>query len=357
MKISLNKQEYSRCAEILNAKEQNISAADIYIEYLTEHYNDISYAKNENDFYKKFLNCLDIEENDEEYRQINQVCRINKIEKLDQNNYVNDEYYKIISRLNGKAGDCYFANLKYLPFEGFVYNELEIDENTFAEHTPIGYFDKEFVYPALIQNDTIWMSIIPHEIETMKEPIKNAKGHVLVLGLGLGYYLFHILNKKEVLSVDVIEFDKKVINLFNQYLLNKFPHQEKINIIHADGIEYLKNNKKKYDYVFSDIWHNVGDGEMLYLKIKALEKFYPTTQFDYWIERSILAMLRRQTLTVFSEILDGAKESDYLKAQNENDEIINKIYFYLKSTEIASFDALHDILTESSLKEMAKHLF
>ena len=357
MKISLNKQEYSRCAEILNAKEQNISAADIYIEYLTQHYNDISYAKDENDFYKKFLNCLDIEEDDEEYRQINQVCRINKIDRLDQNNYVNDEYYKIISRLKGKAGDCYFANLKYLPFEGFVYNELEIDENTFAEHTPIGYFDKEFVYPALIQNDTIWMSIIPHEIETMKEPIKNAKGHVLVLGLGLGYYLFHILNKKEVLSIDVIEFDKKVINLFNQYLLNKFPHQEKINIIHADGIEYLKNNKKKYDYVFSDIWHNVGDGEMLYLRIKALEKLYPNTQFDYWIERSILAMLRRQTLTVFSEILDGSKESDYLKAQNENDEIINKIYFYLKSTEIASFDALHEILTESSLKEMAKHLF
>jgi len=356
MKISLNKQEYSRCAEILNAKEQNISAADLYIEFLTEHYNDIKFAKDEKDYYKRFLKALEIEEDDDEFAQINKVCNVSSIQKLNKSKYENDPYYKTIKNISGKEDDWYFTTLKYEPFEGFVYNELEIGEPNYAEHTPIGYFDSSFSYPAVIEKDTIWMSIIPHEIETMREPISKAKGHVLVLGLGLGYYIFNILSKKEVISVDVVELDKRIISLFNKYLINKFPHIEKLNIIHMDGIKYLKDSKKHYDYVFSDIWHNVGDGEYLYLQIKALEKLHESTTFDYWIERSILSMLRRQVLTVFSETLEGYTENDYLKANNQNDEIINKIYFYLKSTEINSFDALHDLLSESSLEEMAKHL-
>lgn len=357
MKISLNHEEYLKYAEILNAKEQNISAADLYIEYLTEHYNDIHNAKDENDFYKRFLECLDIKENDKEYLEINSICNIAKIDRLDVNTYKNDVYYKAIKNITAKESNWQFITLKYEPFEGFVWNELEIDKFTYAEHTPIGYFEQEFTYPAVLEGDTIWMSIIPHEIETMKEPIKNAKGRVLVLGLGLGYYLFHILNKKDVVSIDVIENDKRIISLFNKYLINLFPHVEKLNIIFDDGIEYLKKTNKQYDYIFSDIWHNVGDGEILYLKIKSLEKRFPTAKFDYWIERSILSMLRRQVLTVFSEQLEGYKEEDYLKARNENDEIINRLYFYLKSTEIDSFDALHDLISEESLKEIAKHLF
>lgn len=357
MKISLNYKENASCAEILNAKEQNISAADLYIEYLTEHFNDIKFAKDEFDFYKKFLNCLDIQENDKEFSEINKICNVSKIDKLNASKYENDPYYKLIKGINAKEDNWLFTTLRYEAFEGFVWNELEIDKSNYAEHTPIGYFESSFSYPAVLEGDTIWMSIIPHEIETMKEPINNAFGHVLVLGLGLGYYLFHILNKKEVKSVDVIEKDKRIISLFNKYLINKFPHLEKINIIHDDALNYLKNNKKKYDYVFSDIWHNVGDGEILYLKIKSFENKYKDTKFDYWIERSIISMLRRQVLTIFSEQLEGYKEKDYLKARNENDEIINRLYFYLKSTEIDSFDALRDLISEESLKEIAKHLF
>lgn len=357
MKIDLNKQEYSRCAEILDVKEYNIDAANIYIEYLTEHYNDINFAKDEKDFYEKFLRCLNIDKNQKEFVAINDVCHLSKINKLDKSIYEKDEYYQKIRNLRAREDDWQLITLKYEPFEGFVWNELDIDSNNYAEHTPLGYFDKEFIYPAIIQDETIWMSIIPHEIETMKEPIKNAKGNVLVLGLGLGYYLYHISQKKDVKSIDVVELDKRTISIFNKYLINLFPHKEKINIIHDDGIKYLDKCSEHYDYVFVDIWHNVGDGEMFYLKIKPFENRFKNTKFDYWIERSLLSMLRRQTLTVFSEYFEGLKEKDYLKAKNDNDEIINRIYFYLKSTEISSFDALHNLLSEQSLKEIAKHLF
>lgn len=357
MKISLNKQEYSRCAEFLDAKEHNICAAEIYIEYLNEHYNDITFAKDNNDYLNRFLSCLEIDKNDEEFLAINKSCLITKIDELNPLEFENDSYYKLINEIDVQNDNCRLLKLKYEPFEAFVYDELDTDEKCYAEHTPLGYFKKSFIYPAIIQNDTIWMSIIPHEIKTMAESIKNAKGRVLVLGLGLGYYLFHILSKKEVISVDVIELDKRIIDLFNANLLKYFPHQEKINIIHTDAFDYLNKCQNKYDYVFADIWHNVGDGEMLYLKIKPFENKFKDTQFDYWIERSIIAMIRRQILTVFSEQLEGYKEEDYLKAKNDNDEIINRIYFYLKDTEISSFDALHNILSEPFIKEMAKHLF
>lgn len=357
MKINLSKKEYKKCQKLLSIKEDNICAAEIYNEYLLNCYNSISFAKDENDFYHQFLKAISCEENNEEIKRIDSTCNIQKIKKLDPLEYSSDSYYQTFKNIDKEIGDSRLTTLFYKPFEGFVYDELIIDESFFSEHTPLGYFEKEFPYPALVKDETIWMSVIPHEINTMKQPICNAFGNVLVMGLGLGYYLFHILEKEEVKSVDVIECDEQVIDLFNTCLIDKFPNKDKIKIIKDNAISYLNNTNRKYDYVFVDIWHNVADGEILYLKLKPFEKKFPKTRFDYWIETSILAMLRRQTLTVFSEYFEGLKEEDYLKARNINDEIINKIYFYHKDTSINSFEDLKEILKDDSLKKMASSLF
>ncbi|MCF0118124.1 MAG: hypothetical protein HUJ61_08825, partial [Bacilli bacterium] len=42
MKIKLNELEEQLARNFLEAKESNICAAEIYIEYLNEHYNDIT---------------------------------------------------------------------------------------------------------------------------------------------------------------------------------------------------------------------------------------------------------------------------------------------------------------------------
>ena len=49
----------------------------------------------------------------------------------------------------------------------------------------------------------------------------------------------------------------------------------------------------------------------------------------YWIERSILCMLRRQMLTIFEEQLEGFSEKDYY------DNII--IFFHLSPFRFNSF--------------------
>lgn len=364
MIIKLNEKELNKCKKLLDVKEKNISAAEIYIDYLNNHYNDIKkididtlnkkYNPNVS-FYKSFLKKLDIDENDPEYLLIEKNCKINEITCLNVDVFNKNKFYKQMGQIKGKLDDWQFVTLKYKPFEGFVSNELEIDDEYFAEHTPLSYFESEFPYLAVIQGDQIWMSVIPHEINTMIMPIENANGKVLILGLGLGYYLFNILEKNDVISVDIVEKDPRIVELFNKFLLSKMPHLEKIKIIIGDGIEYLKNCPH-YDYVFTDIYHNVGDGEMLYLKVKDKEVLHPNTKFDYWIETSILAMLRRQTLTVFEEAIQGYTEEDYKKFVNENDQIINAIYYLTKNITIDSFDKLHTLLTEDSLKKMAKQI-
>ena len=96
---------------------------------------------------------------------------------------------------------------------------------------------------------------------------------------------------------------------------------------------------------------------MLYLKVKQYEDLQSKTKFSYWIEKSILAMLRRQTLTVFEENLDGYTAEDYKKYSNENDQIINAIYALTKSVTIDSFETLYKILTDESLKDLAKNIY
>ena len=351
MIFELTKTELDKCKKLLEVKELNIEAAEFYNDYLTYNFREISNANSESEWFKKF--------NDIEKVNNNNIsnCKMNQISKLEIETFLNDPYCRKIGQIKASEGDWKFSTYSYAPFEGFVSDELVIDPTTYAEHTPISYFEREFPFFAVTQKDEIWMSIIPHEINTMKKPIENAHGNVLVLGLGLGYYVFNIVSKRNVASVTVVENDRKIINLFIKYLLPKFPNKEKIEIVYGDAINFVKDSPRKYDYVFADIWHNVGDGEILYLKLKSKEKYRPNIKFDYWIETSILAMLRRQTLTIFEEWLEGFTENDYKQARNQNDTIINKIYFYHKNTQIKNFNDLHQILTDESLKLMASKLF
>lgn len=365
MKIKLTQKELDKCNKLLEVKEANISAVEMLIEYLNEHPRDIGeddmkvltqkYSLEES-FVRAFKKKLKIKPNDEEYEFIDNICSVSKVNCLETNSFKEDPYYKNVGIFKAKEQDWQFVELDYAPYEGFVSDEIQVDNKYFAEHTPFSFFKERFPFLAVLQKDEIWMSVMPHEINTMKEPISKAKGNVLVLGLGLGYFLYNILLKPEVKKVDVVEKDLNVIKLFNTNLIEKFPHLEKINLLKGDAIEYLKNTDKKYDYVFADIWHNVGDGEMLYILLKKQEYRHPQTKFDYWIEKSILAMLRRQTLTVFEELVGGFTEDDYKFANNDNDKIINAIYNYHKDTVIQKFEDLHHILEDDELRKMTANL-
>lgn len=212
--------------------------------------------------------------------------------KLKENEYYNNPYYKNISIPTIKIGHSELKYEKYKPFEGFVCNDIVRTEEG-RQIPQIGFFDTEFRFPAVLEDNRIWMTITPNEIKTMEEAVNKATGNVLTFGLGLGYYAYMVSEKDDVESVTVVEINDDVIDLFNQHILPQFNNRDKIKIIKADAFEYAQNNLSKgnYDFVFTDLWHDVSDGIDMYLKMKQYEKQNPNTHFMYWIEKSILCYL------------------------------------------------------------------
>ena len=214
------------------------------------------------------------------------------IKLLDTEEYTNNDYYKNIkfSKVNNR--DWKLSYDKYVPYQGFVYNDFKYEDD--GRVIPqIGFFNKVFKYPAIYQKDRLWMSITPNEIETMKEPINEAKGHVLTFGLGMGYFAYMTSNKNEVETVTIVEKDSNVIELFKKVILPQFKNKDKITIVEADAFEYMESifENTKCDYVFTDIYHDVSDAIEVYNKMKVYENKYKNTKFKYWIENTIKAYI------------------------------------------------------------------
>jgi hypothetical protein len=215
------------------------------------------------------------------------------IHKLDANEYFNNPYYKNIKIPTKKIGNSELKYEKYNPFEGFVCNDI-IQTKDGRQIPQIGFFETEFKFPAVFENDRIWMTITPNEIETMKEPVDRAFGNVLTFGLGLGYYAYMVSEKENVDSVTVVDLNENVINLFKKYVLPQFKNAHKIKIIKADAFDYAQKHlaNGNFDFVFTDLWHDVSDGKDMYLKMKKYERLSPKTVFTYWIEKSIMCYIK-----------------------------------------------------------------
>lgn len=113
-----------------------------------------------------------------------------------------------------------------------------------------GDYVAEGTYKRLMRGGTVVMSNTSMEIRTNYEFIRNAKGKVLINGLGLGMVLAAILSKPEVTSVTVIEKYQEVITLVGP----TFTHDPRVKIIHADALEYKPAKGEKFDCVWHDIW-------------------------------------------------------------------------------------------------------
>lgn len=216
----------------------------------------------------------------------------NMVHKLDANEYYDNLYYKNIKIPTIRMGNSELKYEKYKPFEGFVCNDI-IQTEEGRQIPQIGFFETEFMFPVVLENNRLWMSITPNEIETMNEAVGKGFGNILTFGLGLGYYAYMTSQKDNVESITVVESNEDVIDLFNKYVLPQFTNAQKIKIIEADAFEYAQKNMSsgKYDFVFTDLWHDVSDGIDMYLKMKKYEEQNPDTVFTYWIEKSILCYL------------------------------------------------------------------
>lgn len=81
--------------------------------------------------------------------------------------------------------------------------------------------------------------------------VKNAKGHCLVTGLGLGMVANAMALKESVESVTVVEIEQDVIDLVMPFM------PPKVEAICADALTWTPPKDARYGVVWHDIWATI----------------------------------------------------------------------------------------------------
>ena len=200
--------------------------------------------------------------------------------------YEADAYFQAVKPAIGAKEGVDLVYERIEPMELFVADDF-CQDRAGRILPQLGWFDQAFDFPALREDGLVWMTVTPNEINTIQPAVRRSCGKVLTYGLGLGYYAFHCLMKKDVRSVTVVEKNPAVIEVFTKHLLPFFPRKEDLHIVQADAFDYAENVMpyEGFDTVFTDLWHDVADGLPLYKQMKALET--PGPNYLYWIEKTL----------------------------------------------------------------------
>ena len=244
---------------------------------------------------------------------------------LDPERYENNPYYKNIKIEPMKDGAWELKWESYPAFRGVIAGDMMLYPD-FREVPPLGFFEREFKFPAVLEGGNEWMTLTPVDLDTVAEAIDKARGKVITFGLGLGYFAYMASEKEEVESVTVIEKSESVVRLFNKYILPQFKNREKIRIIIDDAFRYAEKEmpSEGYDFAFVDTWRDASDGAPMYKKMKALEHLSPSTEFSYWIENFLISRLRSQK---FEELYDKTK-NDADDAPRTFNELVEELKHY-----------------------------
>lgn len=103
------------------------------------------------------------------------------------------------------------------------------------------------------------MSNTPAEIADLSPFLDQARGSVLIFGLGLGVVVQALMNKRDITSITVIEIDPDVIKLAGTHYLSV---SRKLKIIEGDAFKYY--DETKYDAIWFDIWDEISEENLKY---------------------------------------------------------------------------------------------
>ncbi len=186
-------------------------------------------------------------------------------------------------------GKFTLANKRILPREKVARlkeNTRCFQDRSLAQENYLYYCDENMRFPALVEGtDTCWMTVEPFEIETFEQFIKEAEGHVLLCGLGLGYVAYMLSLKPEVKSITVVDLSQDVIDIFNEAILPQFENKDKITVVRGDALEFMRDTDLTgFDHVNVDIWRDTFDMLDIYLKCLEIESNNPSVKFSYWLE-------------------------------------------------------------------------
>ena len=111
-------------------------------------------------------------------------------------------------------------------------------------------------YWVLTQNETVWMSLTPMELESQGYHGRMATGHVVVAGLGMGALVHHLLNyNSKVTKVTVVETNPKVVEIL-ALATDWFVPGKRLEVVIGDARQFVPN--QTIDTLIVDIWPGLG---------------------------------------------------------------------------------------------------
>ena len=247
-------------------------------------------------------------------------------------------YYKALKSISFNEGEY---RLEYPEIKAYAlcyYGEEYAYGANYAINMSLAMIDHDFSYPSIYKKGLEWMSLSPYEMRTYEVPIALAKGHVLVLGLGIGYFAYMASLKEEVTDIHIVEGDPKLVEVFRKHLLPLFPHPEKIHIDRLVPFTFYDTvEDKDYDYIFCNMWFGVTYGAADYLTVKHHFDTFKYTQCVYYLENTMITYLRTLVVGIMKqeyyhepdqrtvlEIHIACKLEDYeIKDSNDIDSLLN----------------------------------
>jgi len=100
-----------------------------------------------------------------------------------------------------------------------------------------------------------WMSTSPMELESQELGCLAASGHVVVMGMGMGWAVANTALNPSVTHVTVVEYDPTILGIIRELgVLEQLPAeaQAKIQIVQGDAYDYRPD--QPVDLLMPDIW-------------------------------------------------------------------------------------------------------
>ena len=159
------------------------------------------------------------------------------------------------------------------------------------EYIPPGRYARLRIGGKLVMTDTAM------ERESNCAVVREARGDVLIAGLGLGMIVVPIARKPEVRSVTVIERSADAIALvmppLGKYLDDT---ASKLIVVLADAFTWRPAKGAAWDTIYFDIWSNISTGnlrEIVRLKRKFRQRIRLGGWMGAWMQRELQARERR----------------------------------------------------------------
>jgi len=356
MKIKLTHSDLDKLKDLIDRKNTAIDVSSLFLDFLEnkkifsfEEIDEQPYEDKEA-FYNLLCDYYELNMDDEENILLGEQYIKSAISKDDVNYYLSNSYYKNIKPIEYKDKDYHLFYDHYEPYELFPLDEIKVDKD-YNEISSMAFFKEKFSFLTLTRNNVTWMSITPNEIRTMEKAINDAHGNVLVYGLGLAYFPYMISLKDNVKSITIIEKDDEIISLVKKHILPFFKNGNKIKIIKSDAFVFLDKHEDNFNYTFVDLWHNPNDGLYFYLKFKKKEDKYHS-QYFYWLEKSLIAYIRRLLILLIEESIQGFNDNNYTRYKTQEDKYINDLYFKTKKVAFATFNEIVNFLSDKNIKEL-----